>query len=56
MSESWQEDVMIFVNRVADFVHRAVSENDGFPNKNVGDAFQVLYIYIYIYIYIYCSI
>jgi hypothetical protein len=31
---------MIFVNRVADFVHRSVSENDGFPNKNVGDAFQ----------------
>jgi len=32
---------MIFVNRIADFVHRAVVDNDGAPNKNVGDAFQL---------------
>eukprot|EP00960_Hanusia_phi_P009218 266236-Hanusia_phi.AAC.5 len=40
-TECLQEDVMIFVNRVADFVHRSVSENEGAPNKNVGDAFQL---------------
>jgi len=32
---------MIFVNRIADFVHRSVVDNDGAPNKNVGDAFQL---------------
>lgn len=40
-TECLQEDVMIFVNRIADFVHRSVSENEGAPNKNVGDAFQL---------------
>ena len=40
-TECLQEDVMIFVNRIADFVHRSVATNEGAPNKNVGDAFQL---------------
>jgi hypothetical protein len=40
-TECLEEEVMIFVNRIADIVHRSVSENEGAPNKNVGDAFQV---------------
>jgi class 3 adenylate cyclase len=38
-TECLQEDVMVFVNRCATFVHRAVKDNDGAPNKNIGDAF-----------------
>jgi class 3 adenylate cyclase len=40
-TECLQEDVMVFVNRIADAVHRSVSLNEGAPNKNVGDAFQL---------------
>lgn len=32
---------MVYVNKIADYIHVAVSDNDGHPNKNIGDAFQV---------------
>jgi len=38
-TECLQEDVMVFVNTIADIVHRAVKENEGAPNKNIGEAF-----------------
>jgi len=38
-----QEDVMVFVNTIADIVHRAVKENEGAPNKNIGEAFLVVW-------------
>lgn len=40
-TECLQEDVIVFVNRIADIVHRSVFTNEGAPNKNVGDAFQL---------------
>mmetsp|Transcript_7568 Transcript_7568/g.16769 ORF Transcript_7568/g.16769 Transcript_7568/m.16769 type:complete len:817 (+) Transcript_7568:10-2460(+) len=38
-TECLRVDVMYFVNRIAMFVHYAVKENEGTPNKNIGDAF-----------------
>jgi len=40
-TEGLQDEVMVYVNKIADYVHVAVEENDGHPNKNIGDAFQV---------------
>uniref|UniRef100_A0A7S3D7F0 Guanylate cyclase domain-containing protein n=1 Tax=Palpitomonas bilix TaxID=652834 RepID=A0A7S3D7F0_9EUKA len=40
-TECLQEEVMIFVNAIADIVHQAVHRNGGAPNKNIGDAFLV---------------
>ena len=40
-TDALQEDVMLYVNIVADIVHRAVKDNAGAPNKNIGDAFLV---------------
>ena len=34
-----QEDIMVYINCIAEYCHNAVSDNGGFPNKNVGDAF-----------------
>jgi len=38
-TEVLQEQVMIFVNRVAGIVHSTINEFFGSPNHNVGDAF-----------------
>ncbi len=38
-TECLQEDVMLFVNKIADYVHTAVEDNYGSANKNIGDAF-----------------
>jgi hypothetical protein len=37
-----QEDIMVFVNTIADIVHRAVKENEGAPNKNIGESFLLV--------------
>ena len=37
--EGLQEDVMLFVNKIASIAHRHVVEAGGAPNKNIGDAF-----------------
>eukprot|EP00277_Geminigera_cryophila_P006620 CAMPEP_0179415086 /NCGR_PEP_ID=MMETSP0799-20121207/6036_1 /TAXON_ID=46947 /ORGANISM="Geminigera cryophila, Strain CCMP2564" /LENGTH=464 /DNA_ID=CAMNT_0021187785 /DNA_START=359 /DNA_END=1753 /DNA_ORIENTATION=- len=42
-TECLQEDVMVFVNTIADIVHRAVKENEGAPNKNIGEAFLLVW-------------
>lgn len=42
-TECLQEDVMVFVNRIASYVHRAVVDNMGAPNKNIGDAFLLVW-------------
>lgn len=42
-TECLEEDVMIFVNGVGQIVHDIVVANGGFPNKNVGDAFLVVW-------------
>ena len=42
-TECLQEDVMLFVNSVAGILHHAVAENGGSPNKNIGDAFLLVW-------------
>jgi len=42
-TEVLQEDVMIFVNEIAEIVHEIANENCGSANKNVGDAFLVIW-------------
>lgn len=42
-TEGLQQDVMIFVNKIADIVHRHVVESGGHPNKNIGDAFLLVW-------------
>ena len=42
-TECLREDVMLFVNGVAQIVHDIVLSNGGYPNKNVGDAFLVVW-------------
>ncbi len=40
-TEVLQGDVVKLVNGIAAYVHTAVKDNYGAPNKNIGDAFLV---------------
>ncbi len=42
-TELLQERVMLFVNEIAEIVHSIVDRYAGFPNKNIGDAFLVVW-------------
>ena len=42
-TEVLQEDVMEFVNAIAALVHREVALHGGSPNKNIGDAFFLVW-------------
>jgi class 3 adenylate cyclase len=42
-TEVLQEDVMLFVNEVADIVHGVVDRFSGAANKNIGDAFLLVW-------------
>ncbi|KAG2449913.1 hypothetical protein HYH02_000019 [Chlamydomonas schloesseri] len=42
-TEVLQEEVMEFVNSIAHIVHTAVSTHGGSPNKNIGDAFLLVW-------------
>jgi hypothetical protein len=42
-TEVLQENVMIFVNEIAEIVHEIANENCGSANKNVGDAFLLIW-------------
>jgi hypothetical protein len=42
-TEVLQENVMIFVNEIANIVHEIASENCGSANKNIGDAFLIIW-------------
>lgn len=42
-TECLREDVMVYVNEIASIVHSHVSICDGHPNKNVGDAFLLMW-------------
>jgi len=42
-TEVLQEDVMLFVNEVADIVHGVVDRYSGAANKNIGDAFLLVW-------------
>lgn len=43
VTEVLQEKTMVFVNQVAEIVHRIVDEHMGHPNKNVGEAFLLVW-------------
>ena len=40
-TEILQEEVMIFVNKIANVVHTMVDRHMGAANKNIGDAFLI---------------
>ena len=42
-TEVLQQDVMIFVNNIADIVHSVVDRYGGSANKNIGDAFLLVW-------------
>jgi len=42
-TEVLQDQVLLFVNRIAGVVHRVVDDYFGAPNKNVGDAFLLVW-------------
>jgi class 3 adenylate cyclase len=42
-TECLRTDIMVFVNTCADIVHACAKEHRGFPNKNVGDAFLMVW-------------
>ena len=42
-TEGLQQDVMIFVNKIAEITHKHVVESGGHPNKNIGDAFLLVW-------------
>jgi len=43
VTEILLEDIMLFVNEIAFIVHSSVEEFGGTANKNVGDAFLVVW-------------
>jgi class 3 adenylate cyclase len=42
-TEVLQEKVMIFVNEIAEIVHEITSDHCGSANKNIGDAFLLVW-------------
>ena len=42
-TEILQEDIMMFVNEIAEVVHSQVDKFGGSPNKNIGDAFLLVW-------------
>lgn len=42
-TEVLQQDVMVFVNTIADIVHTIADRNLGAANKNIGDAFLIVW-------------
>lgn len=42
-TEVLKEDVMVFVNEIAKILHKIVDKYQGSPNKNIGDAFLVVW-------------
>ena len=42
-TEYLQQDVMLFVNKLARITHKHVVESGGAPNKNIGDAFLLVW-------------
>ena len=42
-TEVLQEEVMVFVNKIARVVHKTVDKFGGSANKNIGDAFLLVW-------------
>ncbi len=45
VTEVLEEKVMLFVNEVAEIVHSTVDKYHGAANKNIGDAFLLVWKY-----------
>jgi hypothetical protein len=43
VNEALQEQTMVFLNKIADIVHSSVDLFDGATNKNIGDAFMLVW-------------
>lgn len=43
ITEVLKKDVMIFVNEIAEIVHNIVNEHQGAANKNIGEAFLLIW-------------
>ena len=43
VTEILQEDVMLFVNEIGEIVHGIVDKYSGAANKNIGDAFLLVW-------------
>lgn len=43
INESLQEETIVFVNRIAEIVHSKVEKYGGFANKNIGEAFLMVW-------------
>ncbi|KAL1499281.1 hypothetical protein AB1Y20_011491 [Prymnesium parvum] len=41
--ECLQDQVMLFTNSVSEIIHQACNDNKGEPNKNIGDAFLIVW-------------
>uniref|UniRef100_A0A7S3F5E5 Guanylate cyclase domain-containing protein n=1 Tax=Haptolina ericina TaxID=156174 RepID=A0A7S3F5E5_9EUKA len=41
--ECLQDQVMLFTNSVGEIIHQACHDNKGEPNKNIGDAFLIIW-------------
>ena len=44
-TEVLQKDVMVFVNQIAEITHTAVAKYGGSANKNLGDAYLLIWKY-----------
>ncbi len=42
-TEELEEDVMVFVNRIGEIIHEIVNENSLSANKNIRDAFLLVW-------------
>jgi len=42
-TEVLQEGVMLFVNEIGEIIHKLVDEYSGAANKNIGDAFLLVW-------------
>ena len=42
-NEILQSDIMVYVNQLAEIVHERVNEYDGAANKNIGEAFLLVW-------------
>ena len=42
-TECLKEEVMMYVNSIANIVHNQITNHLGYPNKNIGDAFLIVW-------------
>ena len=45
VTEALETEIMLFVNEIAEIVHGTVDSYSGSTNKNIGDAFLIVWRY-----------